>query len=110
MCRFDVCCPSHWCERPQEFVGKAIELALTRPQIITALKHAGLSPAISLRIPTVLTRRMPEDLRLMFKWFADHGYQADILMLRARRPELLTLAAWAKSRAESSHGQRSNRI
>jgi hypothetical protein len=51
------------------------------------------------RLPTVLTRRMPEDLRLMFNWFAEHGYQANIQKLRARRPELLTLAAWAKSRA-----------
>jgi uncharacterized protein YbjT (DUF2867 family) len=90
-------------DRPQEFVGQAIELAgdtLTRPQIIAALKNAGLSPAIGLRIPTVLTRRMPEDLRLMFNWFAEHGFQADIPKLRARRPELLTLAAWGNSRAE----------
>jgi uncharacterized protein YbjT (DUF2867 family) len=89
-------------DRPQEFVGQAVELAgdmLTRPQIIAVLKNAGLSPAISLRIPTVLTRRMAEDLRLMFNWFAAHGYQADIPTLRARRPELLTLAAWAKLRA-----------
>jgi uncharacterized protein YbjT (DUF2867 family) len=89
-------------DRPQEFVGQAIELAgdtLTRPQIIRALKNAGLSPAISVRLPTVLTRRMPEDLRLMFNWFAEHGYRADIPKLRARRPELSTLAAWAKSPA-----------
>jgi uncharacterized protein YbjT (DUF2867 family) len=89
-------------DRPQQFVGEAIELAgdtLTRPQIITILKNAGLSPAISWHVPTVLTRRMPEDLRLMFNWFAKHGYQADIPKLRARRPELLTLAAWSKLRA-----------
>jgi uncharacterized protein YbjT (DUF2867 family) len=95
-------------DRPQEFVGQAIELAgdaLTRQQIIMALKSAGLSPAISVRLPTVLTRRMPEDLRLMFNWFAEHGYQADIPKLRARRPELLTFAAWSKSRAEQAQGQ-----
>jgi uncharacterized protein YbjT (DUF2867 family) len=89
-------------DRPQEFVGQAIELAgdaLMRPQIITALKNAGLSPAISVRLPTVLTRRMPEDLRLMFNWFAEHGYQANIPRLRARRPELLTLDAWSNPRA-----------
>jgi uncharacterized protein YbjT (DUF2867 family) len=89
-------------DQPQQFVGEAIELAgdtLTRPQIITILKNAGLSPAFSLHVPTVLTRRMPEDLRLMFNWFAKHGYQSDIPKLRARRPELLTLAAWSKLRA-----------
>jgi uncharacterized protein YbjT (DUF2867 family) len=99
-------------DRPQEFAGQAIELAgdtLTRPQIIAALKSAGLSPAISLRFPTALTRRMPEDFPLMFKWFAEHGYRADIPTLRARRPELLALAAWAKSRAGHSRGQRSDR-
>jgi uncharacterized protein YbjT (DUF2867 family) len=88
-------------DQPQEFVGQAIELAgdmLTRPQIITTLKNAGLTPAISLRVPAVLTRRMPEDFPLMFNWFAEHGYQADIPKLRTRRPELLTLAAWAKRR------------
>lgn len=91
-------------DRPQEFVGQAIELAgdtLTRPQTIAALKTAGLSPAISLRVPAVLTRRMPPDFPLMFNWFAEHGYQADIPKLRAHRPELLTLAAWAKSRASA---------
>jgi uncharacterized protein YbjT (DUF2867 family) len=89
-------------DRPQEFVGQAIELAgdtLTRPQIITALKNAGMSPAISLRFPTLLTRRLPEDFPLMFNWFADHGFQADIRKLRVRRPKLLTLSAWAETRA-----------
>jgi uncharacterized protein YbjT (DUF2867 family) len=90
-------------DQPQEFAGHAIELAgdaLTRTQTIATLKGAGLSPVISLRVPALLTRRMPEDFRLMFDWFAEHGYQADIPKLRALRPELLTLAAWAKSQAE----------
>jgi uncharacterized protein YbjT (DUF2867 family) len=90
-------------DRPEVFIGQAIELAgdtLTRPQMISALKTAGRTPAISMRIPAILRSRMPEDLRLMFKWFAERGYQADIAKLRTQRPELLTFAAWANARAE----------
>jgi uncharacterized protein YbjT (DUF2867 family) len=88
-------------ERPDEFIGQAVELAgdsLTRQEIITTLKSAGVSPVISLRLPSVLTRRMPADFPPMFRWFAEHGYKADIAQLRRQHPELLTLAAWSKSR------------
>jgi uncharacterized protein YbjT (DUF2867 family) len=87
-------------DHPEQFIGQAIELAgdkLTRPQIIATMKSAGSFPVFGLRIPSVLTRRMPEDIQSMLKWFATQGYQADIPKLRAQRPELLTLAAWAKA-------------
>lgn len=89
-------------ERPDEFIGKAVELAgdsLTRQDIITTLKSSGVSPVISLRLPGILTRRLPADFPLMFHWFAEHGFTADIAKLRTHRPELLTLAGWLGSRA-----------
>jgi uncharacterized protein YbjT (DUF2867 family) len=88
-------------ERPDEFIGQAVELAgdnLTRQEIITMLSNSGVSPVLSLRLPGLLTRRMPADFPLMFRWFAEHGYKADIAQLRTQLPELLTLADWSKSR------------
>lgn len=88
-------------ERPDEFIGQAIELAgdsLNRQEVIKALMSSGVSPVISLRLPGIFTRQLPADFPLMFNWIAKHGFKADIAKLRTQRPELLTLSGWAMSR------------
>lgn len=37
------------------------------------------------------------EIALMFEWFQEHGYRADIPALRAEHPGLLSFAAYLKS-------------
>ncbi|MEU6108317.1 NmrA/HSCARG family protein [Streptomyces albidoflavus] len=71
-------------ERPAEYLGERIEIAgdeLTFTQVAEAYERVTGTPTRLDPVPV-------EDR--MFAWFAEEGYQADLLALRARRPDLLT--------------------
>jgi uncharacterized protein YbjT (DUF2867 family) len=83
---------------PATYVGRQIELAgdtVTREQAVATLRQAGLTPALGLKIPALLRPKLPEDIRLMFDWFARAGFYADIADLKRRHPGLSTLETWA---------------
>jgi uncharacterized protein YbjT (DUF2867 family) len=91
--------------RPEEFIGQSIELAgdeLARPQIIKTLQGAGIVPIASLRLPRLITRRLPADFPLMFRWFSDHGFKADITKLREKHHDLSTFSIWAKTQSRAN--------
>lgn len=91
-------------ERPDEFIGRAIELAgddLTEDEV------AAVFSRVTGRTVTV-DRSQPEgapepdaEMVAMIKWFNEHGYQADIDALRKIHPDLKNLETWA---AEASFG------
>ncbi len=91
-------------ERPDEFIGKAIELAgddLTEDEV------ASVFGRVTGRTVTV-GRSQPEgapepdaEMVKMIKWFNEHGYQADIDALRKIHPGLKNLETWA---AEAGFG------
>lgn len=85
-------------ERPDEFIGRAIELAgddLTEDEV------AAVFSRVTGRTVTV-DRSQPEgapepdaEMVAMIKWFNEHGYQADIDALRKIHPGLKNLETWA---------------
>jgi uncharacterized protein YbjT (DUF2867 family) len=84
-------------EEPERWIGRAVELAgddLTLDETMSILRDAGLRPALALRIPGFVQRRLPEDFGLMFEFLQREGFKADIPALRRERPELLTLRRW----------------
>lgn len=83
---------------PAAFIGRAEEIAgdeLTRPRIVAALRSQGWFAGFP--IPGMVLRRIPDEARKMFEWFARDGYHADIPSLRADQPGLLTLEQWLRS-------------
>jgi uncharacterized protein YbjT (DUF2867 family) len=88
-------------ERPQDFQGKALEIAgdeLTMPQVAEIFSRLTGYPARFIEIPNERIRSVSEDLGLMFTWFEEHGYAADIPALRALYPQLASFETWAKSK------------
>lgn len=84
-------------ENPQDFLGKAIELAgdeLTMPEAAEAFSRATGKHVRYEEMPIETVRSFSEDMALMFRWFNDKGYQADIRALRAMHPALMTLQWW----------------
>ena len=85
-------------ERPDEFIGRAIELAgddLTEDEVAAVLSR------VTGRTVTV-DRSQPEgapepdaEMVAMITWFNEHGYQADLDGLRKIHPGLKNLETWA---------------
>ena len=86
-------------ERPDEFIGRAIELAgddLTEDEV------AAVFGRVTGRTVTV-DRSQPEgapepdaEMVAMITWFNEHGYQADIDALRKIHPGLKNFETWAE--------------
>lgn len=85
--------------RPQEFIGKAIEIAgdaLTGPQMADALTRATGQPVRFVEQPLEQVRSFNAEMADMFAWFNDHGYAADIPALRKLHPGLMTFETWLR--------------
>jgi uncharacterized protein YbjT (DUF2867 family) len=84
-------------ENPRDFLGKAIELAgdeLTMPEAALAFSRATGKQVRYEEMPIDTVRSYSEDMALMFQWFNDRGYQADIGALRSMHPSMMTLEWW----------------
>ncbi|MBT0725567.1 NmrA/HSCARG family protein [Rosenbergiella sp. S61] len=82
---------------PGDFIGRDEEIAgdaLTRAQIVATFRSHGWQAGLPFPVPRLLLRPLPYDIRRMFEWFGETGYEADIPALRTRQPDLLTLAGW----------------
>lgn len=83
--------------RPQEFIGRAIELAeaeLSYPEMADALSRVMGRPIRYVQIPVDVMRQASEERAKMVAWLNDQGYKADISYLRTLRPEMLSFEAW----------------
>jgi uncharacterized protein YbjT (DUF2867 family) len=84
-------------ENPQDYLGKSIELAgdeLTMPEAAEAFSRAAGRHVRYEEMPIETVRSFSEEMALMFRWFNDKGYKADIRALRAIYPSLMTLEWW----------------
>lgn len=92
---------------PEENKGKFISLAgdeLTYDQMATVFKQKmGKAVPTTFRIPVWLMMMAVKELGLMFKWFHDQGYGADIAALRAINPDLKDFGTWLET--ESGFGK-----
>jgi len=82
--------------RPQEFIGKATELAgdsLTMPQVAAAMTRATGQPVRFVEVPLEQVAAFSQETADMLAWFNDYGYEADIAGLRKLNPGLLTFEA-----------------
>src|SRR5262244_1965030 len=94
-------------ERSREFIGKELEIAgseLTNLEAAKVFSRVLGKPVRFQRLPLPLVRLvLGKEFYLMFRWFNEAGFQADIAALRHRYPEvhLHTLEEWL--RAEGWH-------
>ncbi|MGW0558484.1 NmrA/HSCARG family protein [Streptomyces sp. NPDC002926] len=91
-------------DRPQEYLGRALEIAgdeLTATEVARAFAERTGEPARFEELPLDAVAANPyipngPEISLMFEWFQDHGYRADIAALRAAHPGLQTFATYLK--------------
>jgi uncharacterized protein YbjT (DUF2867 family) len=86
-------------DRPEEFIGQAIELAgdeLTEDQLAEVFgRVTGRTVTVDRTPPEGAPAPDPEMVK-MIGWFNEHGYEADIPALRTIYPGLKTLETWAR--------------
>ena len=86
-------------DRPQDWAGKAIELAgdeLTMARTAELFGRAAGLPARFVEQPIEQLRGFSPEAAVMFEWLNRDGYHADIAALRAAYPPLKTLEAWLR--------------
>jgi uncharacterized protein YbjT (DUF2867 family) len=90
-------------ERPQDFIGKELEVAgseLTNPEAAKVFSRVLGKPVKFQKLPLPLVRLLlGKEFYLMFRWFNESGFQADIKGLRRAYPEvhLYTLEEWLRN-------------
>jgi uncharacterized protein YbjT (DUF2867 family) len=86
-------------EDPEKYSGRVIPLAgdnLSISEVQDAYQNAnGVRPWVA-PIPGVFIRLLPYDIRTMFQWFYNKGYEANISALRTEHPDLLTFEQWVR--------------
>ncbi len=86
-------------ERPQEFVGKALELAgdeLTMTQTMEVFSRVMGRPVRYVEMPLQQVRSFDPNLAKLGEWVMQVGYRADIPALRAMYPSITTLETWLR--------------
>jgi uncharacterized protein YbjT (DUF2867 family) len=89
-------------ERPTEFIGKELEIAgseLTNLEAAKVFSRVLGKPVKFQKLPLALVRFvLGKEFYLMFRWFNEAGFKADISALRRRYPEvhLHTLEEWLR--------------
>lgn len=88
--------------RPKEFIGKAIELAgdeMTMPQVAEAFTEVLGRPIRFSEMPLDDLAKASPEAADMYRWFVEHGYQADIASLRQLYPPLQDFRTWLRHSA-----------
>jgi uncharacterized protein YbjT (DUF2867 family) len=90
-------------ERPAEFIGKELEIAgseLTNPEAAQVFSRVLGKPVKFQKLPLPLVRLiLGKEFYMMFRWFNEAGFKADIPGLRRAYPEihLHTLEEWLRN-------------
>lgn len=86
---------------PGEFRGRSLSLAgdeLTYDQMATTFKRkVGRDVPTTFRFPVWLMMRAVKELGVMFQWFHDEGYGADVAALRKMNPGLKDFGMWLET-------------
>jgi uncharacterized protein YbjT (DUF2867 family) len=99
-------------ERPKDFLGLELEIAgseLTNLEAARVFSRVMGKPVKLRRLPLPLVRLLlGKEFFLMFRWFNEEGYKADIPGLRRRYPEvhLHTLEEWLREEGWNRRGLR----
>ena len=88
--------------KPSEWLGRAVDLAgdeLTLTELAAVFSRVIGRPVQYQQIPIDQFRqRAGDEDTIMYQWFQDVGYSADIPALRAEYPQLLTVEQYLRSR------------
>lgn len=94
---------------PEEYKGRMISLAgddLTYEEIAGTFKEVtGGTLPTTWRLLAGIIMWIVKDINLMFKWFQDHQYSADIEALRKELPELKTWKTWLETESKFTKKQ-----
>ena len=84
--------------RPDELAGKALSLAgdeLTFAQMAQVFERStGRKVPTTFRLPVWAMMAAVKELGVMFKWFHDEGYGADLAEMKRMNPELKDFGRW----------------
>ena len=100
-------------ERPKDFMGLELEIAgseLTNLEAAQVFSRVMGKPVKFCRLPLPVVRLvLGKEFYIMFRWFNEEGYKADIAGLRRRYPEvhLHTLEEWLREEGWNRRGLRS---
>ncbi|KAF2476151.1 NAD(P)-binding protein [Lindgomyces ingoldianus] len=90
--------------KPEEYQNKSITLAgdeLTYDQFKTVFeKETGQTLPTTYKFIVSIIHWMVKDLGIMFKWFHDVGFRAEIPSLRKVNPEMKDFASWLKKESQ----------
>ena len=87
-------------ENPDEWLGREVDLAgdeLTMPEIAETMSQVTSRKINYYQVPWDQFReQMGKEYAVMYEWFNEVGYEADILALRREHPELITLEQYLR--------------
>lgn len=88
-------------ENPREWIGREVDLAgdeMTMPEIAATFSRVVGREVDYYQAPwDQFEEQMGEEFTVMYRWFNDVGYEADIGALRIEYPELTTLEEYLRS-------------
>src|ERR671917_2404442 len=88
-------------ENPDGWFGREVDLAgdeLTMPEIAGTFSRVTGREVDYFQVPwDQFEEQMGEEYAVMYRWFNDYGYEADIAALRQEYPELTTLERYLRS-------------
>jgi uncharacterized protein YbjT (DUF2867 family) len=96
-------------ENPDEWVGREVDLAgdeLTMPEIADTFSRVIGSQVDYFQVPWEdFEEQMGEEFTVMYRWFNDHGYEADIAALRGEHPGLVSLEQYLRANGWKNAGE-----
>jgi uncharacterized protein YbjT (DUF2867 family) len=95
-------------ESPDEWIGREVDLAgdeLTMPEIADTFSRVIGSKVDYFQVPWEgFEEQMGEEYTVMYRWFNDHGYEADIPGLRKEHPGLLSFEQYLRGHGWKNAG------
>ncbi len=87
-------------DNPQKYSGKTIELAgddISMPEVAKAYTNVFGKETVFEELPLDVLRQNSEELAMMFQWFQEKGYEANIPELKETHPGLKSFEKWLES-------------
>jgi uncharacterized protein YbjT (DUF2867 family) len=98
-------------ENPGEWIGREVDLAgdeMTMPQIANTFSRVIGRQVDYFQVPWYqFEEQMGEEYAVMYRWFDEHGYEADIAGLKEEHPGLVTFEQYLRANGWENAGSSS---
>src|SRR5215212_11396430 len=95
-------------ENPGEWIGREVDLAgdeMTMPQIADTFSRVIGRQVDYFQVPwDQFEEQMGEEYAVMYRWFDEHGYEADIAALKEEHPGLVTFEQYLRANGWENAG------